>query len=365
MTTADSPTDPPTDPVTDPVALIDELASGYRQAQILMTGVRLGVFEALAAGPADAAELAVRLDADPRGVRILCDALAALGVLEKHGPDGAGRYENGAPARAALLPDSPRPKVAMLLHGAKLYERWAKLLDSVKGGTPVPDEAIDPRLASDERAFAFAMADVARDSAVKTAEALEASGALEGVRRILDVGGGPGHYAVELARRLPDAEAVILDREATAEVARETAREAGVADRVTARAGDAFEGDLLGGGPPYDLILISNLIHIYPADANRRLIGRAASALAPGGHLAIKEFLLEPDRIRPAGAALFAVNMLVSTDGGDCYTVEEIHHWFEESGLVPGPTVDLTAQSRLALGSKSAKTGTAPSGPTS
>lgn len=360
MTTADAPTPEPnpeptpgaTDTPTDPVALVDELASGYRHAQILMTGVRLGVFEALAAGPADARELAARLGADPRGVRILCDALTALGILDKSGPQGERRYQNGTPARAALLPDSPRPKVAMLRHGARLYERWGKLLDAVADGRPVPDEAIDPRLASDERAFAFAMADVARDSAVKTADALERSGALAGVRRILDLGGGPGHYAVELARRLPDARAVVFDREATAEVARETARDAGVGDRVTAWPGDAFDDDLLAGGPPYDLILISNLVHIYPPEANRRLIGRSAAALAPGGRLAIKEFLLEPDRVRPRGAALFAVNMLVSTEAGDCYTVDQVHAWFEAGGLVPGATLDVTEQSRLALGTK-------------
>lgn len=347
MTTADSP--------TDPVALVDELAYGYRQAQILMTGVRLGVFEALAAGPADARELAERLGADPRGMRILCDALAALGILDKTGETGetgALRYRNGAPARAALLPDSPRPKVAMLRHGARLYERWAKLFDSVKGGTPVPDEAIDPRLPSDERAFAHAMADVARDSAVKTADALEEAGVLDGVERVLDVGGGPGLYAVELVRRVPGARAVVFDQPETAEVARETAESAGVGDRVTAWPGDAFADDLLAGGPPYDLILISNLVHIYPPEANRRLIERSANALAPGGRLVIKEFLLEPDRIQPRGAALFAVNMLVSTEGGDCYTVDEVHGWFEESGLSPGATLDVTEQSRLALGTK-------------
>lgn len=339
---------PSTDSVQDPVARVDALASGYREAQILMTAVRLGVFEALDAGPADAAELAVRLDADPRGVRILCDALAAFEVLDKDREDG--RYRNGPAARAALLPDSPRSKVSMLRHGARLYERWAKLFDAVRTGERVPDGAIDPRLASDERSFAAAMADVARESAVKAADALEAAGALDGVRGILDVGGGPGHYAVELARRCPGARAVVLDTAETAEVARGTATRAELADRVTARAGDAFADDLGAGGATYDLIFVSNLIHIYPPVDNRRLVGRAAKALAPGGRLAIKDFLLDPDRTTPQGGALFAVNMLVSTDDGDCYTVGEVHEWFREHGLTPGDTIDLTAQSRLTLG---------------
>jgi hypothetical protein len=62
----------------------------------------------------------------------------------------------------------------------------------------------------------------------------------------------------------------------------------------------------------------------------------------------IKDFLLDDDRVRPAGGALFAVNMLVSTDGGDCYTVDEVRTWLEEHGLTPEWTFDLTEQSRLA-----------------
>jgi SAM-dependent methyltransferase len=339
----------------DPVARIDALASGYREAQILMTAVRLGLFEALAPSaaddPADASAdadtLAERLGADPRGVRILCDALAALGILEKHGGPN-GRYRNGEGARTALLPGGPRSKVAMLRHGARLYERWARLYDAVLSGAPVPEEAIDPRLASDERSFAAAMSDVARESAIKAADALEALGALEGVRRILDVGGGPGHYAVELLRRLPEARGVVLDGRQTVAVARETAERAGVADRFEGRSGDAFGDDLSAGGP-FDLIFVSNLVHIYSAAENRRLIGNAARALAPGGHLAIKDFLLDDDRTRPVGGSLFAVNMLVSTEAGDCYTVNEVRGWFEEHGLSPGPTIDLTRQSRLSL----------------
>lgn len=345
---------------SDPVARIDALATGFQEAQILMTAVRLGVFEALeeAGGPLPAVDLAERLGASPRGVRILCDALGSLGILEK-APDGSGTadgFRNTQAAREALLPGTPRSKVAMLLHRARQYERWAKLLDAVVTGSPVPDDVVDPRLESSPRAFAHAMADVARDSAVKAAEALERAGALDGVRRILDVGGGPGHYAVELARRAPVSRATVLDRSETVEVARETIAAAGLGDRVAARAGDAYGGDLApdlsDDGEPYDLVFTSNMVHIYPAAENRRLVQAAARALAPGGRLAIKDFLLEPDRIHPAGSALFAVNMLVATEGGDCYTAEEVAGWCRDAGLIPEDTIDVTEKSRIALARK-------------
>jgi predicted O-methyltransferase YrrM len=324
---------------------VDRMLHGYREAQILFSAVRLGVFDALADAPARADELATRLAASPRGTRILCDALAALGLLVKDG----GLYRCSPAAREFLVSSAPTSKVAMLLHGARLYERWARLFDAVKTGAPVPEERIDPHLRGDEGTFAHAMAAIGRDVAAPTVDALERLGLLAGARTALDVGGGPGVYALEMARRAPGLHAVVLDGAGTLEVTRRNVEAAGLSDRVTLRPGDAFEDDL---GGPYDLVFTSNFLHIYPPEANRGLVRRIAGALAPGGHFAVKDFLLDPDRITPEGGALFAVNMLVGTEAGDSYSVEEVQGWFRDAGLEPGETVDLTAQSRLTVGRK-------------
>lgn len=324
---------------------IDEIARGYQGAQIVLTAVRLGVFEALAERPLPARELADRLQADARGTRILADALTALGLLVKE--DGA--YRDAPAAREYLVPGTPRSRTAMLHHGAQLYERWAGLFDAVRRGGPVPDDRLDPRLRGGERDFARAMADIGREVASPTADALERLGILETARTALDLGGGPGLYALEFSRRAPGLRAVVLDRPETAEVARANAEEAGLANRVEVRGGDALEDDL---GGPWDLVFTSNFVHIYPPETNRRLVRRAAAALAPGGRLVVKDFFLDPDRTTPTGAALFAVNMLVATEGGDAYTVAEVHGWFREAGLEPEETVELTARSCLALARK-------------
>lgn len=322
---------------------VDEIASGYRGAQILMTGVRLGLFETLGDEPLAADDLARRLGADRRGTRILADALVALGLLAKDG----GAYRNVPGGREVLGPGRPASKTAILEHGARLYERWAGLYDAVTTGSPVPEERSDPRLDGGARAFARAMADVGRATAEGAVEALERHGVLDGVARALDVGGGPGLYAIALARARPGLRATVLDRAETLEVARANVETAGLADRVELAAGDAL-ADPLGG--PWDLVFTSNFVHIFSPDANRSLVRRAASALAPGGRLVVKDFLLDPDRTTPPGGALFAVNMLVNTEGGDCYTVEEVHGWFREAGLEAGETLDITPQSRLAVG---------------
>jgi len=321
--------------------LIDDIAIGYQASQILLTANRLGLFAALADRSKDHLQLADDLETDPRGTRILCDALVDLGVLERT----AEGYKPGSDARRHLLPNCAEPRADLLAHGSRLYERWAGLYDAVKTGSPVTDHQLDPRLEGSEREFARAMADVGRRSAAATCELLDLSGA----SHVLDLGGGPGIYAIEFARAWPDLEVTVFDTPAALGVARKNLETSGVADRVHLRAGDAFE-DSLGG--PYDAIFISNVIHIYSADDNRRLVARCANCLKVGGLLILKDFFLDDDRQRPAGGAVFAVNMLVSTEGGDCYTVTETRSWLEAAGLALEETLDVASKSRLLVASK-------------
>ena len=318
---------------TDPV---DRMASGYRACQILLTANRLGLFEQLTEGPLSAEDLSSRLEADHRGMRILCDALVAEGLLERR-HDG---YRNGPLVEQYLLRSSPVSRVHSLHHTAKLYERWSRLHDAVVHGRPVSDKQLDPALVGNEEQFAKAMADVGRVSAAATSKILD----LDGVRRLLDIGGGPAIYAIEFARRYPDLEVVVFDSEATLTVAESNIRAAELEDRVTCRSGNALEDDL---GGTYDLIFLSNVVHIYSAATNKRLLSRCATALEPGGRLVIKDFLLDDDRLGPPGGAVFAVNMLVSTEGGDCYTVSEVNDWLSEHGLQFESLVDVATKSRL------------------
>jgi len=321
--------------------LIDRIASGYQAAHVLLAANRLGVFTEIGLGALSVDALAQTLDADPRAVRILCDALAALDLLVKED----GLYKNSSDVLNALLPDSPQSKIAILKHQAKIAERWGKLYDTVQTGKPVPDETIDPRLIKNERDFALAMADVGRISAVLTADALD----LSNINHMLDIGGGPGLYSIEFAKRNPNLHATIFDDEKTLTVARENIEKAGLSERITAHAGNALEDEL---GEDYDFILISNVIHIFNEEVNRRLVQKCANALTQGGRLCVKDFLLEPDRTQPVWCALFAVNMLVNTDGGNCYTLDEIKEWFHKAGLQFDEIKAITPQTKLVIGKK-------------
>ena len=154
--------------------LIDELMGGFRAAQILMTANRLGLFDLLGESEMNCELLARNLETDARATRILCDSLVGLSLLERT----SGGYRNTAVALKHLLTSSPQSKAAMLNHGARLYERWGHLYDSVQRGTPVPNEVLNQELVGGKRDFAKAMADSARSSARVTAEKIDLSQAL-------------------------------------------------------------------------------------------------------------------------------------------------------------------------------------------
>jgi precorrin-6B methylase 2 len=320
---------------------IDEISGGFRSSQVLMTANRLGIFELLGESELTSQQIAEALRTDGRATHILCDALVGISVLERtaHG------YRNTPVALRHLLTSSPESKTAMLKHGARLYERWAHLCDSVTTGSPIPSEMLNQQLVGGKQEFARAMADSARSSAAVTAEQLD----LGQASILLDVGGGPGTFAIEFCARNPQLTAVVMDDAETLEVAARNIACAGMQDRIMTRPGDVFKDDM---GCGYDFIFVSNLIHIYSAAENRRLVERCASALALGGRLGLKDFFLDNDRRGPQWSLLFAVNMLVSTENGDCYTLEEAEGWLEDAQLRYEARIDLTKFSRLLVARK-------------
>jgi len=122
----------------------------------------------------------------------------------------------------------------------------------------------------------------------------------------------------------------VLDLEPVLPIAAGHIRAAGLERRISLRAGDLRAGSL---GEGYDLVLVSAICHMLGEDENRDLLARCARALAPGGRVAIREFILDPDRAGPPTAALFALNMLVGTARGNTYTEAEYRSWLEQAGF--------------------------------
>jgi predicted O-methyltransferase YrrM len=303
-----------------PVRNVDDLMAvghGYQRAMILFAALKLGVFRGLAAGGCDASGLARRVGADPGKLSVLLDALAALGLVGKKGQI----YRNAQVARELLLP-GPRSMESILLHHLDGWGEWGRFSATVRAGRT-------PRAGAEgnwRENFIRGMEENARSRAAAVAGWI----LLRRGDRVLDLGGGPGTYAVAWADACPGAEITVFDTSATLRVARKILREKGAEGRVRLVEGD-FLKDPLGG--PYDFVWISQILHAYSGPDCVKLLRRARSALAPGGRVAVQEFLLAEGKTSPPGPVFFSVHMVAVTDGGRAYTAREIAAMMKAAGF--------------------------------
>jgi cyclopropane fatty-acyl-phospholipid synthase-like methyltransferase len=166
----------------------------------------------------------------------------------------------------------------------------------------------------------------AKDRALLVVKALGTAG----VRRILDLGGGSGAYSIAFAKASSNVQCEILDVPEVVPLTAEYVRQAGVSEQITVRSGDMLRGDF---GSGYDLIMLNAICHMFSEEQNCDIFRRAIQALAPQGRLVVQDFILNPDKTGPQHAALFSLNMLVSTEGGASYSELEYTQWMQSAGF--------------------------------
>lgn len=297
-------------------------ARQFMESRIVLTAAELDLFTTLAQGPAGAGQLAERIGADGRGLEILLDALTALGLLQKE----AGSYLLPAALAPLLTGGSPRSVLPMLLHAAHLWEGWSDLTSIVRGGAG--KGRAKGRSQRQMEAFIGAMHVVARPLAKKIARVVD----LGRARRLLDVGGGSGAYTIAFLEEAPALSATLFDRPQVLALAEKNLAAAGMLGRTTLVAGDFYKDELPAG---HDLALLSAIIHQNSPSQNRALFAKVWRALVPGGRIVIRDHVMDEGKTSPREGAIFAVNMLVNTEGGGTYTFREIAGWLEEAGFGP------------------------------
>ena len=299
------------------------LVHGFEAAKIFLVANDLMLFRHLDR-ERPAADVAGELGVDARALELLMNALVAMGLLERT----AGGFCNAPVAAAHLAGDGYRGHIFRHVHHC--WDSWNDLAGVIRRGGP--DLVRESVILHDEqewnRDFIRGMDDVTRELAPQVVAQLD----LGSARRLLDIGGGPGTYAQAFLGVYPQlAEVTIFDLPLALAVAAERLENFGRRAAVRFHAGD-FHQVPFGNG--YDVVWISQVLHSQDEAGCRRLIDKAAAALAPGGRLIVHEFLLDDSRSQPLSAALFAVHMLVMTAGGRAYSGAEVAGWLRECGLV-------------------------------
>ncbi|HQM45992.1 MAG TPA: methyltransferase [Smithellaceae bacterium] len=299
-----------------------EMMRSFHIPCILAAAADLDLFETMASAPKTAADVAAISNCDLRGVTILLDALTAIGLIIKKDD----HYSLSPELEPYLREGSPQNVMAMIRHQANCLRRWSWLPWTIKTGKlgdPGPSILGED---ADNASFIEAMNVVSRGVADRLIREINPGN----VRCILDLGGASGTWAMAWLKAEPEVRAIIFDLPQVISMTRERFSSSPFANRVELRAGDFYTDELPRGA---DLAWVSAIIHQNSPKQNLALYRRVAAALKPNGWIYIRDIVMEPSRTAPVVGALFAVNMLAGTEGGNCYTLSEIEQDLLETGF--------------------------------
>jgi hypothetical protein len=302
------------------VGALLSISSAYWRGCTLQAGVRLNLFTVLSDGILPLANITQKTGTDSRGTEYLLNALSAMGLLIKV----EDSYRNSIAALEFLCQESPRYLGHIILHHHHILDGWAQLDVAVRTGMPVNKRSYGTDL--ERESFLMGMFNLASAIAPDIAGQLE----IKGCRRLLDLGGGPGTYAIHFCLANPDLRAVIFDKPTTEPFAQKTVARFGLTDRIGFHGGDFNTQPITGG--PYDVAWLSHILHSNGPEQCREMISKVMAVMEPGGILLIHDFILDNNKDAPEFAALFSLNMLINNPHGRTYSEEEITCMLRESG---------------------------------
>ncbi len=303
--------------------------------RVITVAGRVGVLRRLCDSAATPETVAADLDLDPLAAGKVVRALCALGVVAG---SGEGEYRVVAGLRP-FLSEGEEDLSPFLEHSHHLFDSWGENLEPWLRGESWTTMKRGPEQV---RAFGRAMQAMGGHQARRLASALDQ----EGARRLLDVGGGFGHYASALCQINPGLSAVVLDSPDVAEMAVENQAGTGLQGRITFQGGDYLTSDY---GEGFDLVLMANVLHQESEERASRMVALGAQALAPQGRLVLLDFSIDSRQETSVVGALFAINM---RSFGDTYPEETLRSWMEAAGLGHCTRTDLGPQRWIIVGRK-------------
>jgi ubiquinone/menaquinone biosynthesis C-methylase UbiE len=291
---------------------IRELVSNFWISRIILTANNLRVFDELEK-TMTAKSVAKKLSLDPRATELLLNSLVSLKLLKKEG----NKFINTSASSKYLVQQSPFYLGDIIRHNDILWTNWSYLNEVIKTGSPA-------NKAFELESFILGMhnlANLKKDVLIKQLS-------LKGIQKILDLGGGPGTYSMEFAKRGKDV--YLFDRPEALEIAKTLIAKEGLGDRITLLEGDFLTDPI---GSDYDMVLMSQILHSYGKRDIKSLLKKTRNALKPSGILVIHEFYLNSNLTEPLTGAIFSINMLVNTPQGRTYSVQELKKFLKQSGF--------------------------------
>jgi acetylserotonin N-methyltransferase len=311
-----------------------ELIVAFQASKTMFAAVKLGIFEALEAGPKSLVSLSevikfqsegdapckslkgdnpAPLAVNPGALEQLLDACVGLGLLRYDG----GRYQNSPVSTKYLCSGSPFQMTGYNnFSNDILWYIWGDLESAIQEGShrwkktygwnpPYWDSIF--KTPDTTREFMMGMHGYGQMTSAKVVNAFD----LSPYTKLVDLGGGTGHLVLAACERYPNLKAEVFELPAVIPLAREVIAESGVADRVEVSEGNFFRDPL----PDGDLYVLARILHDWKESDIRDLLKRIFEKLPRGGTLLIAEKFLWEDKSGPIWLQLQSLLLLLIAEG--------------------------------------------------
>ena len=313
---------------------IMQIGSGFWPSKVLLSAVELELFTLLGSGSLTGQEIGDKLGLHPRAIWDFLDGLVALGLLDRDGDGGDGRYRNTNDTAVFLDKNSPQYIGGILeMFNARLFRFWADLTEALKTGAPQNEVKLNGKPMFDElyadparlEQFMNAMAGISAGNFHALAEKFDFSA----YQTLLDVGGATGQLSLIVAGRHPHLRCTTFDLPAVEPIAQRKIEASGLADRVTTASGD-FLADPL---PKADVITMGMILHDWNLERKMQLITAAYEALPTGGALVAIENIIDDARRQNVFGLMMSLNMLIEFGDAFDFTGEDFTQWCTKVGF--------------------------------
>ncbi|MGB3641622.1 MAG: methyltransferase [Rivularia sp. (in: cyanobacteria)] len=286
----------------------------------------LGLFTLIAQAPKTASEVSQSLCLTERATEALLGVITSLGYLVQQN----SKFNLTQVSRNFLLPQSPYYWGGMFKLMANNPLTHSVLLEGLKNDTANVYQEQDVWEAHEmeiekAKVFTGGMQSMTMPGALGLAN----HGNFNGVKRLLDVGGGSAAVSVALAQRYPQMLCTILDLPVVCKIAKEYISKAGLSNQIDTYSANFF-ADVFPAG--YDAILFSNIVHDWEWEKCQHLVKNSFEALPKGGRIYIHELLLNDTKDGSITATSYSMCMIWWAKGKQ-YTASEVNQLLQQAGF--------------------------------
>lgn len=308
-----------------PTPILDMFGSLAFQA--VNAAHKLNVFETLEAnGKTTSDELAVKLQADEKCLKILLEALEALGYVQKKNKI---YFVNSKVTKRWMLKSSPANMSQMFGYYEDAFSRWTTLEKSIKLGHPF--ESGNDWLARHEGSWDKYHASLRGVAELISDKLVNAAKIPENAKTLLDIGGSHGLYSVKFCDKYPDLKADILDIKEARITAMETIINYKMESKISFIEGNFHTEELKNS---YDVVLLFNTLRIFSVKEAIAALEKAKRVLNKGGVILVADqFCQTMNSSFSKANALLIVLELINSSSGVPYSSKEVTTMLKNAGF--------------------------------